>query len=372
MIKTLKNRLPVLKNVWIDPQVRAHPIARAVIEKVPRNKIIFGTPPAGKPAPSRPIESIKQNLFVTRFNGHLVKPCPGTRGMICCGYWVINTMMHCPMDCHYCILQTYLSVPTLTIYVNEETVKNEIRARLLSHPGHICRFGTGELGDSLVHDAFTGFSRRMVPFFAATENGILELKTKTANIQNLIGMNPKGHTVVSWSLNPETLIKELEPMTASLSQRLEAARQCQRSGYWIGLHFDPVIWFDGWEKAYSDLFAKLSHTLDPQRIIWISMAGFRYTSGQKDMIVRRFPDSRLFLGEFFRNEDGKFRYLQHRRIQLYRKLLQWIRDWDPSLFVYYCMENQRVWRETFKNPPENTGDLDERFNRRVHEFIQKR
>jgi len=371
MVQALKNKLPNLQSIWIDPQVRAHPIARAIMEKFPGNKIRFGVPPGQKTVSHEAIETIKQTLFVTRFNGHLVKPCPGTRGMICCGYWVINTMMHCPMDCHYCILQTYLSVPALTIYVNEEDVKAEIRDRLRLHPGHICRFGTGELGDSLVHDALTGFSRRMIPFFAATENGILELKTKTANIQNLTGIDPKGHTVVSWSLNPDRLIKKLEPMTVPLSQRLRAARQCQEAGYWIGLHFDPVIWFEGWENAYRDLIERLSHTLDPGRIIWISLAGFRYTAGQKDMIARRFPASSLFLGEFFRNEDGKFRYLQRSRTRMYRKMLQWLKDWDPSLFVYYCMENQRVWQATFPNPPENTGDLDERFNRRVRSFIEK-
>ena len=366
------SQLDRIERVWIDPDVAQHPLVRRIRITLPRVKIEVGKP-APLPADVSPtfLSRVKRQLFVTMGRGTRVKPCPGSRGRICCGYWVINAMLHCPMDCHYCVLQSYLSLPALTIDVNEEEIQQEIRYRLARREGHICRFGTGELGDSLVHDTLTGFSKRMVPFFAETKNGILELKTKTAAIENLEGLDPKGHTVVSWSLNPPEIIRRVEPGTASLSRRIAAAHRCQEMGYWIGFHLDPVIWFEGWEMAYQRVIERLAEVIDPKRVIWISLAGFRYTRAQKEMIRQRFRHTPLFAGEFFRDEDGKFRYLRRERITSYRKIIKWLREWSPDLFIYYCMENRRVWEETFSNPPRHTGELDERFHHHVERLLQR-
>ena len=360
-----------IDTLWIDPEVADHPLTASVMKRFPLEKIRMGIPSVS-PQSSVPetLRSLKRRLLVTRYRGRLVKPCPGSQGRICCGYQVINAMIHCPMDCHYCILQTHLSVPALTLYVNEDQIREEITERLESNPEHIYRFGTGELGDSLVHDALTGFSRRMVPFFAESRNGILELKTKTAAIDTLRGLDPKEHTVISWSVNPPTLIRAVEPLTATLDRRLRAAHECQEMGYWIGLHFDPIIWFEGWEEAYRGVIEELARILDPTRILWISIAGLRYTRAQKDLIRMRFSDTPLFTGEFFRDEDGKFRYLQPLRISMYKTLLRWLREWSPDLFIYCCMENRRAWEATFPDPPRNTRELDGRFNENIWRHLR--
>ncbi len=361
------SNLSDIETVWIDPAVREHPLVGEIRRRLPGATLETGFPPSLTfPVP---LEKIKKNLFITRGRGHRIKPCPGSRGRICCGYWIINAMLHCPMDCHYCVLQSYLSVPAMTIDIDEGVLRDGILHRLAQAPEHIFRFGTGELGDSLVHDALTGFSRRFIPFFAHTRNGILELKTKTAMIENLEGLDPKGHTVIAWSVNPPEIVGRIEPKTAPLKQRIKAARRCQEMGYWVGLHFDPVLYFEGWEPAYHRLISRLSSTLDPERIIWISLAAFRYTRRQKEIIRQRFPNTPLFWGEFFRDEDGKFRYLQRLRIQMYQKITAWLRQWSPRLFIYFCMENQRAWEATFPSPPRNTRELDERFNRHIWRLL---
>jgi len=365
-------QLKGIQTVWVDPEVEDHPIISQVLSRLPAARVREGTPEnPGKMASPIPMDRVKRQLYLTKGKGNRVKPCPGSPGRICCGYWVINAMLQCPMDCHYCILQDYLTVPAMTLYVNEEDVRREIQHRLAVRPGHICRFGTGELGDSLVHDALTGFSRRMVPFFARTQNGILELKTKTAAIETLEGLSPKGHTVISWSLNPPEVIRQVEPGTASLTQRIEAARRCQARGYWVGFHLDPVVWFNGWETAYETLINQLAASIDPERVLWISLAGFRYIRHQKETIRRRFGGTFLFAGEFFRDEDGKYRYLRRERISMYQKILKWLRAWSPGLFIYYCMESRRVWEETFPDPPRHTGELDERFHRHIWSRLRK-
>src|SRR4030042_4802707 len=68
----------------------------------------------------------KRHLFIARFYGGRLMPCPGTSGHLCCGSHVINAMTNCPMDCSYCVLQGYLNNPFLTLYTNWDDLLQEI------------------------------------------------------------------------------------------------------------------------------------------------------------------------------------------------------------------------------------------------------
>ena len=71
----------------------------------------------------------KDMLHLTAFKGDFLKPCPGTRNYICCGYQILNIATNCPLDCSYCILQSYfINQPGLRIHVNLEEKIESIMA----------------------------------------------------------------------------------------------------------------------------------------------------------------------------------------------------------------------------------------------------
>ncbi|MBW2342645.1 MAG: radical SAM protein, partial [Deltaproteobacteria bacterium] len=45
----------------------------------------------------------KETLHLLPYKGEFLKPCPGTREYICCGYQILNVATNCPLDCSYCI-----------------------------------------------------------------------------------------------------------------------------------------------------------------------------------------------------------------------------------------------------------------------------
>jgi spore photoproduct lyase len=319
---------------------------------------------------SDPLGAGKKNLLLTRFYGRRLKPCPGTSRHICCGYHVINTITNCPMDCSYCVLQVYLNNPFLTLYTNWDGLLQEIDTFLSGNSQRFLRLGTGELSDSLALDSIFPLSQFLVPFFAERKNGILELKTKSAKVDHLLHLNHHGKTVISWSLNPQKMIEEEEIRTASLIERVEAAKRCQEAGYPIGFHFDPLIDYDGWEEGYRETVFSLFKKIDPKRIIWISLGGFRYPPQLKAVAQERFPNTKIFLGELFPGRDGKFRYFKEIRIEMYRKMLDWLRGVDPSLFIYLCMESREVWEEVFGWAPLNSQNLNGLFEERIKEFTK--
>ncbi len=315
-----------------------------------------------------PIGMGKKHLLITHFYGRRLKPCPGTSRHICCGYYVINAMTNCPMDCSYCVLQGYLNNPFLTLYSNWDDLLHEIEDFLSNHHRPFSRLGTGELSDSLALEPLFPFSQTLVPFFAQ-KKAILELKTKSSEVEGLLSLDHRGRTVVSWSLNPSKVIKEEERGTASLEDRLEAAKRIQEAGYPLGFHFDPMLHFEGWEKGYEEMIQLLFRQIDSKRIIWISLGGFRYPPQVKGVVEERFPQTRIFLGELFPGKDGKFRYFKEIRKEMYRKMATMLKQVSPELFIYLCMESPEVWEGVFGWSPRNSQHLNQLFEERVKTFI---
>ena len=303
----------------------------------------------------------KRILLLERHPGDPVKPCPATRHpYLCCRYTIVNQAFGCPMDCSYCILQAYLNRPVLTVFTNIEDVFAAVDRRLAEEPGRLFRLGTGELSDSLALDPLTGLSRDYAAFFRGKTNAILEWKTKTDFVDNLLLETP-FNAVVSWSLNPSSVTEGEEQGAAPIQQRLAAARRCQEHGYLVGFHFDPLVVFQGWEDEYSRLIDDLAQAIDPSRIAWISLGTFRYPPALKAVVRRRFPRSRILSGEMIRGLDGKMRYPRPVREEIYRTVLERIREKAPAAFVYFCMESPVVWSRVLGWCPENNADLDYHF-----------
>jgi spore photoproduct lyase len=315
-----------------------------------------------------PIGTGKKNLLITRFYGRRLKPCPGTSRHICCGYYVVNAVTNCPMDCSYCVLQGYLNNPFLTLFSNWDDLLQEIEGFLAMGRTPLSRLGTGELSDSLALESIFPISQFLVPFFAR-KDAILELKTKSIEVERLLSLDHRGRTVISWSLNPPHVIAEEERGTASLEERIQAAKRCQEAGYPLGFHFDPMIDYEGWEKGYEEVVDSLFRQIDPKRVVWISMGGFRYPAQLKGIVEERFPRTGIFLGELFPGRDGKFRYLKGIRTEMYQKMLKWLKRVSPDLFIYLCMESKEVWEEVFGWSPENSHHLNQMFEERVKGFL---
>ena len=126
----------------------------------------------------------KRDVFVTKQNWDFVKRCPCTKGVVNCGYHIINLGFGCPFDCSYCYLQQYANFSGIILNSNPERFLENIDTYLESRKDKITRIGTGEFTDSLALDHITQYSKILAPYFAG-KNVRFELKTKSNNIENL-------------------------------------------------------------------------------------------------------------------------------------------------------------------------------------------
>lgn len=300
----------------------------------------------------------KRLLLLSRNNGEFLKKCPSTKGYRCCDYQIINTGTGCPMDCVYCILQAYLNTPYLNFFVNSDDMFAELGCKLDSDENRFWRIGTGEFTDSMALDRITGLSSKLVPFFAGQKNAILELKTKSAWVENLARLDHNGRTITAWSLNSPAIAKTEERQTASLEQRLIAAAKCASWGYPLAFHFDPIIDHEDWRDGYRETIRRLFSAVPSSSIRWISLGALRFIPKLGQLGSQRFPRSAIFYHEFVPGIDTKQRYFKSLRISLYRVLYEELQRWcDPRTCIYFCMESDEVWTAVMGFKPSSYGGL---------------
>jgi|FLOH01.1.fsa_nt_gi spore photoproduct lyase len=361
---------PIISKIYIDEKMQNKALAKNYQSHNPDADIsIIEVNQAVKDELfNHTIHEGKRELLLTEKEGHTVKQCPGTdRIYRCCNYHVINQTTNCPIDCTYCILQFYLNNPVTTVYADSKKIFKEVSEKIATQPRRFFRIGTGELSDSLAFDSSSEFSKEIIEAFAHLPNVLLELKTKSNKIDNVIGLDHKGHTVISWSVNPQSIITKEEHKAATLKERLEAASKVQADGYKIGLHFDPILYHEHWEINYTELIQQIFDVIHPKNIAWISMGSLRFPPDMKEKVLEKFPKSKIMFAELIHGMDGKMRYPKPLRLEMYHHIYSELKKYgSDDLFIYFCMESEEIWNRVMGWSPDSNEDLDYLFARNLY------
>jgi spore photoproduct lyase len=359
-----------LDAVFVEEGCADSALATRVVRALPRDVPV--THIADAREASRPVSGVgdpfsagKRRLVIVRRKTPFLMPCPaGSSKFACCGYLVLTLASNCPMDCSYCFLQEYLADnPAFQIYANYTDSFDELDRLCDNARGRSFRVGTGELADSLAFDSITAISRDLIDFFATRENLTLEFKTKTNEIENLLGVDPRGRVLVSWTLSPEAVYRSSEHLTASPSARIEAARAVLDAGYRVAFHFDPLIAYPDAERDYLLLIDELLDVVPPEQISFISMGGLRMTPRLRSAARSRFPNDPMLCGEDVLASDGRFRTFTPLRLSLYRALADRFKKAGAEIPAYLCMEPASVHEHVFGAVPARPATIGERLAR---------
>lgn len=329
------------KTVYIETLVQDSELAARVRAAFPNAqfKETDGKTQVGSPNFSRRLDT----LLIHREKYDFLKPCPCSCAAACCGYNLINLGFGCRFECEYCFLQQYQNLHAVLLPANLDEFLSKIDgASFRKGPFDRPRIGSGEFTDSLVFDDLTRYSQKLVPFFRARPQLQFEFKTKSVNIGGLLEAGGCENVVVSWSVNSDKITDTAEHFTPGLSARLAAACEVARAGYRLGFHFDPVVIYDGWQQDYARTVEQMADTLPKDKVAWISVGTLRFSRELKKMIENRFPQNTILDGEFLLDFDGKMRYGDSQRKEVYQFLLPLLRKVFPHTHVYLCMEDPRL------------------------------
>jgi len=354
------------RKIYVDRAVAHCALTREIIARLPDTPVEEVADPDALVAyfqrqPNSHTEG-KRYLLLTEKKGPFLKSCPGTKNYRCCNYYNLNISSNCPIECSYCFLQFYLNNPMMVVYANTERIADELEEVLRANDKGFFRVGTGELTDSLVLDDLTRFTQLLVPLFARHKNAILELKTKTVNVDHLLDLAPSGRVMISWSMNARHICETEEHKSATLDERLDAAARCAKHGYRVGFHFDPMIYYKDWETGYRETLDLIFSRIPAKQVCWISLGSLRFPASLKDVIARRFPNSPIIYEELVPTPDGKLHYFQPIREEMYEKMRGWMKEIAPEVVTYLCMESMDVWERLFGEAPETDDELGRRLD----------
>jgi len=214
--------------------------------------------------------------------------------------YAIPVATGCIGHCHYCYLQTTLGAkPYVRVYVNIDDILAQAKAYIDERSPEITRFEAACTSDPLSIEHLTGHLRRLIEFMGGQPYGRLRFVTKYGFVDSLLDAKHNGHTRFRFSVNARYVVKNFEPNTAPLAERIEAARKVVEAGYPLGFIIAPIYLFDGWQDEYSVLLEQLAESIPKEyhAQITFELIQHRFTKPAKRVIQARYPKTKLNLDE---------------------------------------------------------------------------
>lgn len=276
--------LPRTKNI-----LAKYPNARQVL--IDRYTEVFN-------APAQNFRTQKNNpaLILAHKHGKHVLPTPPGYHIGGDNNYYFSHMLNCIYDCRYCFLQGMYRSANYVVFVNYEEFFEDIKIQSELHDKPSWYF-SGYDCDSLALEPMTHFIEACLDAFATMPKAMLEIRTKSTQIRNLLARPAIDNCVIAYSLSPSAIVSEEEHKTPSLAKRIAALKSLQDNGWKIGLRFDPLLKADNFEQLYSELFEQVFKELNISAIHSVSLGPFRLPKPFFKKMIRLYPESRLLAAD---------------------------------------------------------------------------
>jgi spore photoproduct lyase len=273
----------------------------------------------------------------------------------CCNLLTLDAVENCGFDCSYCSIQSFY-------HGNRVIFDSNFAAnlsRLELDPSKSYHIGTGQSSDSLMWGNKHGLLDALIRFTESHPNVILELKTKSANIQHLLEAELPPNIICTWSLNTQTVIDHEEHQTASLQRRLAAARKVADAGSIIGFHFHPIVQYAGWRDDYSQIYAQVQEMFEPSEVAMISIGTLTFIKPVLKKIRERGIRSKILKMPMIETA-GKLSYPQQTKLELFTHAYSsFSRQWHDGVFFYLCMEDPALWKPVFGHEYQSNTEFEQ-------------
>jgi spore photoproduct lyase len=277
------------------------------------------------------------NLFIAQKKGQLIKRAPDAYGTNTGEHYYYIHAYNCIYECEYCYLQGHFHTPDLVLFVNHQDIIQEMEK--LSLNKNEIWFHAGEFSDSLALAHVTGELSLYHDFLQRNPNAKIELRTKSANVGQLLELAPLENLITTFSLSPEKTAKAFDHKTPSVKARLKAMKKLTDQKYPIGIHFDPIVHTDDFKQSYLELIQTLKQQIDIDCIQYISLGVVRFTQEVFHQFKQNYPKSSLHLSEMVTSFDHKVRYPHPIRMWMMNHIKQLLIDIQiPEHKIYLCME----------------------------------
>ena len=265
------------------------------------------------------------------------------QGCVCQSAYELHSAWGCLHDCRYCHVGNFANVMT-----NLAALVDHLPALIADNPWlRLYKYDNGT--DTVCFEPEYGASRVMVDFFARQPERYLMLYTKSDNVEHLMGLDHRGHTLINWSLSGRTSARLIESGAPPMEARLAAMRRCQDAGYTVRARFSPICPVEDWRREATELVEALFASVRPD-LITMDVLGWMNGRQMLDAM-----DVSLFEARFreYAKEQAPLPPPPHRkhffphawRAEIMHHYLKEVRRVSPKTPVSLCMETREMWEE---------------------------
>ena len=184
-------------------------------------------------------------------------------GVVCQSAVEIQSILGCSFDCSYC---PYTAAITVTCDV--ERFVERLDELFASRPQQLL-YKLNNRSDTLSFEPEYGLSWRLIERFARTDEHALMLYSKSANVEPLLDLDHRGHTIVCFTLSTPDTAARLEPAAPKFEERIRAAARCADAGYPVRFRFSPIVPFAGWRADLDRRVRQMAEQVAPELVtLW--------------------------------------------------------------------------------------------------------
>ncbi|MDY0287544.1 MAG: DNA photolyase [Sphaerochaeta sp.] len=291
-------------------------------------------------------------------------PCPveGEKTR-CCNLRTLDAVQQCAFGCSYCSIQSFYNKGAIEVVGNLQE-----RLEQITLEEDFWHIGTGQSSDSLLWGNDFGTLDALATLARRYPKTIIELKTKSHRT-DWIAMEMPPNIVATWSLNAPTIIEKEEHLSATLEQRIAAARKAADKGIPVGFHLHPMVWFKGWQEEYASVIDTVVDTFASDELVMFSLGTLTFTKAVLRTLRGEGRESRILDMELT-GAAGKYSYPLATKQEMFSHAYSCFpKEWrEEGPFFYLCMEDPSLWEPTF-----GYGYPDDRsFEAAMKESYQKR
>ena len=253
----------MIETIYIESEIRSHPRTKSILSRFSKARIVecerYGEVFNPKKQNFR-LQKIKPALIIARKHGNFILDAPKGFGIGGRKNYYFSHMLNCIYDCRYCFLQGMYRSANYVLFVNYEDFQNEINNIVEQNPDEKeITFFSGYDCDSLALESVTRFVREFLPFFQKHKKAVLELRTKSINVDELLNHEVIPNCVVAYSFTPENISQKLEHGVPPVAKRIQIMKKLAEKGWQVGIRLDPLIYHEGYQKNYSELIQDIFH-----------------------------------------------------------------------------------------------------------------
>ena len=337
---------------WVDLDVRQGRVPFAGDPDVVFNKFRWTTPEETKAIIER-YEVLKNSKRYTRNFLRMLYGCmdffhlesgKGKRDREVMCWWLhdLHSAYGCFHKCQYCrrgrVTTLMLDIEQFLDHVDDLMAENPWQK--------VFRYDVET--DCLILEPEYGMCRALVEHYAEIDDRYIILFSKSDNVDFLLDLEHKGHTIMLWTHSTPTVSRRIERDTATTEQRVEAARKCQEAGYTVRFKCKPITPIKNWREEATAMFEELFAKVKPDNI---SMEMLFFDSVAE---LHELFDMSLFDADWLKmmadhEAGGRMTDLMHPmpddfREEVYTHYFNEVQRLSPDTRLSLCAETREMWR----------------------------